>query len=438
MSLKRDLSRMMGNYHVRFGKGCLYPWANNAGYKYLVHIRLELAAPGVQFLQGDHQLFNVIITAHAFIMIFFMVKLCCLLYLVKNINIKYLKHFNNLKKISLNNKTYHLNKYLNYNLRNKNQILNLIFLNGYSTSSSDKNIEISTTKKINLLSYDITQHIIIDPFNNRSSIAKIAKKSKGIYIFEALNTNKMYVGSSINLYSRVISYFRPSILAKADRYVLRYFRKYGFNNVKLTLYIMNNLVTVKDILSLEEYFINQLSKDNSLNIETVSGSGYHKPMSDEARLNLRKIRGQPFYVYDIQSKSLIFLFESKQFAYDQINIDHRTLENCLYNGELFLNKFLFSIEPINEFVFEALISLEELKMLIKNQRFLIKSIQFNSKPIYVENIDNPILNKKFDSISDFARSVKGDRSTIRNYINGKKKGLYRGKWKIQLLKESNS
>ena len=33
-----------------------------------VLIRLELAAPGVQVLQGDHQLFNVIITGHAFIM----------------------------------------------------------------------------------------------------------------------------------------------------------------------------------------------------------------------------------------------------------------------------------------------------------------------------------------------------------------------------------
>jgi len=33
------------------------------------------SAPGVQFLQGNHQLFNVIITAHAFIMIFFMVNL---------------------------------------------------------------------------------------------------------------------------------------------------------------------------------------------------------------------------------------------------------------------------------------------------------------------------------------------------------------------------
>jgi cytochrome c oxidase subunit 1 len=36
-------------------------------------IRLELAAPGNQFILGNHQLYNVLVTAHAFIMIFFMV-----------------------------------------------------------------------------------------------------------------------------------------------------------------------------------------------------------------------------------------------------------------------------------------------------------------------------------------------------------------------------
>jgi cytochrome c oxidase subunit 1 len=48
-------------------------FAGMIGTAFSVLIRLELAAPGVQFLQGDHQLFNVIISAHAFIMIFFMV-----------------------------------------------------------------------------------------------------------------------------------------------------------------------------------------------------------------------------------------------------------------------------------------------------------------------------------------------------------------------------
>jgi len=230
----------------------------------------------------------------------------------------------------------------------------------------------------------------------------------------------------------------PSILNKADRYVLRYFKKYGFNDVNIILHILKDTTTMNEILKLEENFITIYSNNKLLNIETVPRSGYHLPMSEEAREKLRKIRGQAFYVYDSLSKSLIFIFDSKQYAYNNIKLDHRTLDNCLYNGNIYLDRFLFTLEPLLEFNFESLISIEELKYLITEQRYKFKVKQPASKMIYVENKSNPLLNKHFDSISEFARSVKGDKSTIRDYVNGKKIGLYRGQWKILLIKNNTS
>src|SRR5277367_1725820 len=252
-------------------------FAGMIGTAFSVLIRLELSSPGVQFLQGDHQLFNVIISAHAFIMIFFMVNFYCYIILL----------YKNKTNKSLNNR---INS--NLNLKYKFKLNNYI--------NKFQNVRFYSSFKIE------------NPFDNRKQILNIAKNKKGVYIFEILEKNLYYIGSSINLYSRVCSYFMPSILNKADRYVLRYFKKYGFKNVNLILHILEDLATLREILDLEKYFITKYSKNKLLNIEIIPGSGYHLPMSEEAKIKLRKIRGQAFYVYDELSKSLIFIFDSKQ------------------------------------------------------------------------------------------------------------------------------
>lgn len=43
------------------------------GTAFSILVRLELSAPGSQFLAGDHQLYNVIATTHGIMMIYFMV-----------------------------------------------------------------------------------------------------------------------------------------------------------------------------------------------------------------------------------------------------------------------------------------------------------------------------------------------------------------------------
>ena len=48
-------------------------FAGLVGTAFSVLIRLELSAPGVQYI-SDNQLYNSIITAHAIVMIFFMVE----------------------------------------------------------------------------------------------------------------------------------------------------------------------------------------------------------------------------------------------------------------------------------------------------------------------------------------------------------------------------
>ena len=235
----------------------------------------------------------------------------------------------------------------------------------------------------------------------------------------------MYVGHSINLYNRITSYFMPSILKTKERRVLRCLNKYGFTNIKLTIYIMNNSVSLEEVVELEQQFIDSLNPN--LNVDLVaSGSGYHVPMSSQARERLRKQRGTPVFVYDVRDFTLLYIFDAKNYMYNTINIHHKTLNDCLDKGEVYLDTFFFSLDEI-EGSSTNLLTLDEIKALVSNKRevYLVKHPA--AKGILAEHKEDPRLNREFSSLGSLAKELKGDRGVLREYLKGTKSGYYRGK-----------
>ena len=217
----------------------------------------------------------------------------------------------------------------------------------------------------------------------------------------------------------------PSILQTKARRVLRYLNKYGFENFKLTLYILNESASLAEVVLLEQDFINSLSPN--LNVDLVaSSSGYHEPMSEAIKEKLRKERGISIYIYDINDFCLLHIFDSKQQMYNTINIHHATLNDCLYNGKVYLDTYYFSLDPVEESVNSNLLTLDEIKHLISTKRnaYIVK--QPKSKSILAEHKNNSSLNKVYSSLNFLAKELKGDRQVIREYLNGTKSGYYRG------------
>ena len=177
----------------------------------------------------------------------------------------------------------------------------------------------------------------------------------------------MYVGHSINLYNRISSYFMPSILKTKARRVLRYLNKYGFSNIKLTIYIMNEKSSLDQVVELEQHFIDSLKPN--LNVDLVaSSSGYPEPRRQEIRDRFRKQRGTPIYVYNAEDLTLLYIFESKQHMYISINIHHTSLNDSITLGCLYLDTFLFSLDLIEESTNTNLLSLDQIQKLVLDKR----------------------------------------------------------------------
>ena len=94
----------------------------------------------------------------------------------------------------------------------------------------------------------------------------------GVYIFTNLKTGEQYVGCSINLYTRLRSYFTPSILNEGNRQINKNMKTFGIQNFKLYIYKidttgMENSKIRAVTLCLEQYYIFNLNPSlNSIKV----------------------------------------------------------------------------------------------------------------------------------------------------------------------------
>lgn len=150
-------------------------------------------------------------------------------------------------------------------------------------------------------------------------------------------------------------------------------------------------------------------------------------MSPEIRERLRKQRGTPIFVYNADDFTLLYVFESKQHMYNSINIHHTTLNDCIVSGILYLDAFFFSLDLIEESSKTNLLSLDQIKSLVKDKRDVYNVKHPAAKAILAEFKDDSSKNLVFNSLSSLANHLKGDRQVIREYLKGNKSGYYRGK-----------
>lgn len=330
------------------------------GTAFSVIIRMELAAPGVQYLNGNHQLYNVVITAHALLMIFFMVMLI------------------------------RLNPLLFRKGRKRHNVYQYVGLSGERPS-------------------EYRSVFIDNPYHNRKPISVHGKGQRGVYVLKDKVTGATYVGGAVNLYNRVIHYFMPSVVSSGERRVYRYFSKYGYDNMQLTLHILPDTATVRQVTKLEQYFIDTLLPD--LNVDPIAGGmqGYHAPMSQARRDRLQKQRGIKVYMYDTVNRTLIHIFRSKTYMSAAISVYARTLNKSVESGSLYLGRFL--------------LSLDDIKTLLQETKRKHVILQPSRKPLKVENVLYPELSRTYNGINEFAADIGGERSTIRLHID--KDTLYR-------------
>jgi group I intron endonuclease len=206
-------------------------------------------------------------------------------------------------------------------------------------------------------------------FDLKSLIIKTVRGFAGVYILQNKLNGKRYVGSSINLASRLRSYFYTGLGSSNYGMVIYWaLLKHGCDNFSLTVILLPN-ASKEAVLALEQYCIDTLRPDYNVSPTAGSSAGLkHTPEhNDQIRISMmghsttedtrklmsdaKKGENNPSFGKAPVNTQVVLLTDLdgnviKEFASMTLlgayfNVSKQTISKYVQTGKVFRDKYIF-------------------------------------------------------------------------------------------------
>jgi len=252
-----------------------------------------------------------------------------------------------------------------------------------------------------------------DALSNKNKAITENEGKSGIYQWTHLDSNKSYVGSSVNLGRRLRNYFNTTFISHTTRKLMvinKALLKYGYSKFKLEIL---EYCTPKDLAKREQYYMNQISPKYNILKTAYSSLGYKhteealkKVQSNLQKLNLSK--SIKVKVTNLET-NLSVEFVSLREAAKSLNTNKTTLKKYIVQSKLF--KDIYKLES-------------DLSVSNYDSNYLNHP---NSIKIEVIDLElNTVTN--YASIRAASRVLDINHNTIRKYFERNQKSPYKGRY----------
>lgn len=274
-----------------------------------------------------------------------------------------------------------------------NSILSIYNL--YTTEEGLK--ELVNTPKI---TFDSLYKDLYKDFYFSSKLGKNSSKEvAGVYIFIHKETGAKYVGSSIQLVTRLQRYLSGTYVESGK--FLPFLTKEGLDKFTLEVFPIYSSLILKPELILEQYFL--LDPAFDLNLSRVA--------------NTAGFRSKEMYMYNKDKTILIYYSNSIKDFLTTFGIGHASIVKSIEAGTYYLGKYVFSSVPILT-AKDGKYTISDIKEMLAKDRENIMLFMYNK---------NKTVLLFSGTKADFALlGIHAGNSSLRNLINSD--SLYLGKY----------